>query len=124
MQITIKSISGQIVNLDVTHKTTIGDILPILSEKLNLPIEKIKLVYAGRCIENEQDRTLESWDIKDNSIIHLAKKQSSLNLTISIDEYNNIVELINNQQVEIEKLKKLLEDDASINLQWKSYNYE
>jgi len=123
MQIIIKSINSQIVNVDVTHKTTIGDLLPILSEELNLQIDRIKLVHAGRCIENEQDQTLESWNIKDNSIIHLAKKQSSFIIDIPFDEYNTMVELVNSQKKEIEILKQLL-DAARINLLWKSCSYE
>lgn len=123
MQITIKSVCGKVEIINATPQMTIGNILGLISEKINLPIDKIRLVNAGRCIEYDYTRTLESWGILDNAIIHLVHKQTSILQTIPYDEYNTMVELINSQKKEIEILKQLL-NAANINLLWKSCSYE
>lgn len=73
MKIKIKSICGKSINLeDVTLDTTINELLITCSRELNMRKEKIKLVYAGICIDRMPEKTIAEIRIPDNAVIHLA----------------------------------------------------
>ena len=123
MKITFKSVDESNIIIDTTSNTTMREILSILSEKRLIPENNIRLVYAGMCIEYDPNKTLQDWNITDNSTIHLVKKEKSFVIDIPFTEYVDYYKTIKNQENEIQKLTEQLEN-ALLQIKFLSSGHE
>lgn len=69
MQIYIKSLKGQILNLEVELSDTVDNTKQKVFEQWNLPVENQHLVYAGKSLT---EGTLADYNIRMHSVICLA----------------------------------------------------
>ena len=69
MQIFIKTLTGEIITLDVEPQDTIHRVKEMIQDKEEIPCERQILVFAGRRLED--DRTLYNYSIQRESTLHL-----------------------------------------------------
>jgi len=84
IQIYIKLISNKTLALDVLSSNTIKNIKEIIKDKEGIPLEEQNLISSGKRLLD--DKTLEYYDIKNESIIYLFLKIEIIQ--IFIQEYN------------------------------------
>ena len=84
IEIYIKLISNKTLALDVLSSNTIKNIKEIIKDKEGIPLEEQNLISSGKRLLD--DKTLEYYDIKNESIIYLFLKIEIIQ--IFIQEYN------------------------------------
>ena len=69
MQIFVKTQNGKNMAIDVEPEDTVGKLKEKIQEKEEVPVDQQRLVYGGKQLDDEA--TLQSYDIKNESTIHL-----------------------------------------------------
>ena len=70
MQIFVKTLTGKTINLAVSRNDTIQDVKKRIEDKVDVPPEKQRLIYAGKQLRDEAK--LSDYNINKESTIHLA----------------------------------------------------
>ena len=84
MQIFFKTTTGKKIILDVEPYETIMDIKEKIKDEEDVYLEKQNLFFARKQLED--DRTLEDYNIKSDSIIHLVTKTGGIIFKIKFED--------------------------------------
>lgn len=71
MQIFVKNVTGDTVAMTVPQDLTISNLTAILSLRISLPADSLRLVYAGKHLSSAPSSTLAENHIQRESTIHL-----------------------------------------------------
>jgi ubiquitin len=74
LQITVKTLMGKSYTLSCGSKMTIEDFKVMIADKVFIPVQQIKVIYAGKILKNE--KTLEEEKLKDQSVVHIVQTQT------------------------------------------------
>ncbi|KAI9296669.1 hypothetical protein K502DRAFT_323679 [Neoconidiobolus thromboides FSU 785] len=77
IKIHVKMSDGQKDTYDVSSETLIGDFKQTISEKMEIPKERLRLIFAGKVLKDEQ--SLSSYNLKNDNTIHLVKGAATTN---------------------------------------------
>ena len=69
MQIFVKSLTGKIETFNVNQLDTVKEIKEKIQEKEGVSTNKQRLIFAGKQLEDH--RTMEQYNIKKESTVHL-----------------------------------------------------
>jgi len=69
MQIFVKKLTGKIETFNVNQSDTVKDIKEKIQEKDGVSMNKQRLIFAGKQLEDH--RTMEQYNIKKESTVHL-----------------------------------------------------
>eukprot|EP01119_Soliformovum_irregulare_P003867 TRINITY_DN14915_c0_g1_i1.p1 TRINITY_DN14915_c0_g1~~TRINITY_DN14915_c0_g1_i1.p1 ORF type:complete len:495 (-),score=109.43 TRINITY_DN14915_c0_g1_i1:61-1545(-) len=75
LHLTIKFSNGTNLVIDADETITIGEFKRMLAEKANIPAEQQRLIYSGNVLKD--DRTIQSYAIKDGHAVHLVRGASN-----------------------------------------------
>ena len=64
-EVYVKCVSGKLLKFEVESTTTVLDLLELIEEKTAIPIVQIRIVLAGRSMDN--DKTLGDYGIGPDS---------------------------------------------------------
>ncbi|KAI9710543.1 MAG: hypothetical protein M1820_002679 [Bogoriella megaspora] len=71
MQIFVKNIAGETIPLSIPTNTTISTLKSLLALRTNLPLNDLRLVYAGKHLTSSSS-TLGDYNISPSTTLHLA----------------------------------------------------
>ena len=113
MKINIKSLVGKTYDLEVNDSDTIKNIKDLIKEKAEITSEKpIRLIFAGK--ELDDDKKLYSYNISNNSTIHLLTTPKTVKkLSIKINE-GKILALDVKPSDTLENLKKKIKEEEGL----------
>ena len=113
MKINVKSLVGKTYDLEVNDSDTIKNIKDLIKEKAEIPSEKpIRLIFAGK--ELDDDKKLYSYNISNNSTIHLLTTPKTVKkLSIKINE-GKILALDVKPSDTLENLKKKIKEEEGL----------
>ena len=69
MQIKVKTLTGRLTNVEMEPTNTIMDLKARLQEQVGITVEQIRLVFAGRQLNDTQQ--LSHYSITPGSIVHM-----------------------------------------------------
>ena len=75
-KITIKTLTGKQIILNVENSDTIGSVKEKIEMKLSIPIDQQALIFKGKILEN--DKTLVDYGIEKESTLHVAVKEKKI----------------------------------------------
>jgi len=69
MQISIKTLTGKTIYLNVKKNESIKKIKSQIQNKEGIPFDKQRLIFSGKQLEDE--KTLNNYDVRKESVLHL-----------------------------------------------------
>jgi len=94
LKLYIQSIDGNILSLSVDKKITVGGLKQTIVSELNIPIEKINLIFCGK-IMSDDCKPVVDYNVEFETTIHLVMKDS---------KKDEVEKLLNNMEILIHKL--------------------
>lgn len=72
MNITVKTITGGEINLDVKQDMCVEDVKKMIQEKEGLKVEEQRLITNGEQLEN--DKNLSDYNVKEGQLVFLVPR--------------------------------------------------
>jgi len=69
MELSVKTLAGKTVTVEVEEGETIGDIKAKIQDKEGIPPKEQRLIFGGKQLDDR--KTLQQYDIKEDSVINL-----------------------------------------------------
>ncbi|ORY64664.1 hypothetical protein LY90DRAFT_227384 [Neocallimastix californiae] len=76
MKISILTDKDELINLDVTPELIFSELKKTISEKINVPVDEIILIYNGNPIQDDT-KTIKDFSISDDDIVQLIRSSTS-----------------------------------------------
>jgi hypothetical protein len=76
MRLRLRSVTGQNFEAELPDDATVRDLHHKVQEELSVPPEQQRLIFSGREL-TESQRTLSSYSIRDESIVHLVVRRGA-----------------------------------------------
>ncbi|KAG4096390.1 hypothetical protein H8356DRAFT_1275799 [Neocallimastix lanati (nom. inval.)] len=73
MKISILTDKDELINLDVTPELIFSELKKTISEKINVPVDEIILIYNGNPIQDDT-KTIKDFSISDDDIVQLIRR--------------------------------------------------
>lgn len=124
MQIFVKTLTGKHITLEVEPTDRIEDVKYMIGEKEGLSADNIKIIFAGKILED--GNTLQDYSIQKDSTLHIiylnkynVNQIESINGSYTVDSgyfYNDevTIEITPNKGYELDKITVLDSDDNEI----------
>ena len=71
-QIFVKTLDGETITLNVEEHDIVGDVKRLLVDRLQRPVQTMKLIFAGKVLED--GRRLEEYNVAKDSTLHMVQK--------------------------------------------------
>jgi ubiquitin C len=113
MQIFVKFLSGKTITLNVKETDTLLNIKEKIKDMEGFTIDKQKLVYAGKILEDD-DKSLPHYKIQHNSMVHIVLTLSSGPCTFEVKFIGKTITLDYRSAYTILNIKEKIKDMEGI----------
>ena len=88
MEIYVKTLTGENITIDIEANDSIANIKLKIQEKMDVPPEQQRLIFAGQQLEDE--KTISDYNIQRESTIHLVYTLKLISVKFNIENLNAI----------------------------------